>query len=93
MTINELMVLMGTIKTRIIELREVRRSSAYRDTYTLGNGIERTTTPEYDIKKVDKKIIELQNFLRKADAKLKQTNAMTEVKIEVDEDNLLAPIE
>jgi uncharacterized protein (DUF934 family) len=92
MTINELMVLMTAVKTRVAELREVRRTSANRETWYNGTN-ERNITPEYDVKKVDKKIVELQNFLRKADAKLKQTNATTNVQLEVDEESLLSPLE
>ena len=92
MTINELMVLMTAVKTRIVELKELRRTSANRETY-YGDNSTRSITPEYDVKKVDKKVVELQNFLRKADAKLKQTNATTNVQIEVDEESLLSPIE
>jgi len=42
---------------------------------------------------VDAKITMLQNFIFKADAKIKMSNAKTKVNITVDVDGLLAPME
>jgi hypothetical protein len=57
-------------------------------------GSEETTQkePQYDVKELDKKIIQLQNFLFKADSAIKQSNAKTEINLKVDVDSLLEPL-
>jgi hypothetical protein len=49
--------------------------------------------PQYDVKAVDKKIVELELFLFKADAAVKQANATTQINIEANVDMLLAPLQ
>ncbi len=91
MTINELLVLIKAVRSRVSELNSLRTQVAIQENY-YGNK-ERVVTPLYDVKKVDKKIVELETFLFKADAKIKQSNALTHVEIEANVDSLLSPLE
>jgi len=93
MTINEMMSLMKQVNKRINDLSTIRQSVANTEHRFFGNDERKEVIPEYDVKKVDTKITELQNFLFKADSAIKQSNASTQITIEVDVDSLLAPLE
>ena len=98
MTVNEAMVLQRAVKDRLNELRNLRSSVAIEKTTTYPWREEKAEKIEevkvkYDIKALDKRITELELFLFKADAAIKQSNAMTELKLNADVDKLLAPLE
>ena len=90
-TVNELLGIMDALRRRVSELKELRKEVAVKDTY-YGN-TERSRDPQYSVRLVDKKVVELQNFLLKADSAIKQSNAATTVNIEVDVEALLSPLE
>ena len=98
MTINEGMVLQKTIQGRLNELRRLRDSVAV-EKHTFrpwGNGekeIREEITVKYDIKALDKKVVELETFIFKIDSKIKQANAMTKIDLVADVDKLLSPLE
>ena len=89
-TVNELMVVMHTVRDRMHDLKELRLKVSTTDRY-FGN-VESTKEPEYDVKLVDKKITELQNFIVKADMKIKMSNSKTLIDMDVDVDGLLEPL-
>jgi hypothetical protein len=89
-TVNELMVVMHTIRDRMHDLKELRLKVSTSDRY-FGN-VESTKEPEYDVKLVDRKITDLQNFIVKADMKIKMSNSITSIDMDVDVDGLLAPL-
>jgi len=91
MSINELLVLMRRIKERIKKLEELKGSVSTKEYYTRGDS-EKRVEPQYDLKSLDKKVMELENFLFKADAAIKQSNAVTKIPIDVNVDALLAPL-
>ncbi len=93
-SVNEMLVHMKAIRERINDLKALRQSSSVATSYILRDA-EHKTEPQYDVKKVDKKIVELQNFLCKAEAAIKQANAVTKVAgfDNVDMEKLLAPLE
>jgi hypothetical protein len=91
MTINELMSLMKVIRSRVSELEALSSKVATRESWRGEDS--KVIEPQYDIKLVDKKLVGLQNFLFKADAAIKQANAKTEVSLEVNVDELLAPLQ
>ena len=99
MTINEAMVLQKTIRQRVSDLSSLRNANAVeRNTYyRIGNDVEEKKREElkvqYDPKKLDAKIVELELFLFKVDTAIKRANAKAEVDIVADMDKLLAPIE
>lgn len=90
-TINELMVNMKIIRERLSDLKSLRQQTSVRERYY--GSVEKATEPQYDVKLVDKKITELQNFLAVADAAIKNSNAKTKVKIDFDVNELLKPLE
>ena len=98
LTINEGMVLQKAVGSRVAELKALRAQVAiknetmwYRE--DKNNDKKDTIEPQFDVKKVDKKIVELELFLFKLESKIKQTNAMTKIDIEADVDKLLSPLE
>jgi hypothetical protein len=94
MTVNELMSLMKTVRDRVNTLKALRQQLAVRERYFTGQTETHISEPQYDIKKVDAKIMSLENFLFLADSSIKQSNAKTQIKgITVSIDELLAPIE
>jgi len=91
-TINELLVCMSIVRKRINDLSEIRKEVSKKERRFFGNEETSVIEPQYDVKAVDKKITDLQNFLYEADSKIKQSNAKTKVDIEVDVKVLLEPI-
>jgi hypothetical protein len=94
MTVNELLVLTKAVKERLNYLRTLSQSCAVaeRSFYT-DREKETTKTPQYDIKLVDKKMTELVTWLFKADAAIKQSNALTQVALEANVEALLSSLE
>lgn len=96
LTINSALALSDTVKARINELRMLRSEVSVKRTTknTYENRIDESVEePQFDVKKVDVKITELENFMFSLTSAIKTANAKTEVGIEVDVDKLLAPIE
>lgn len=98
MTINEGMVLQKTIQGRLNELRRLRDSVAvekhiFRPWGTTEKETREEVTVKYDIKALDKKVVELELFLFKIDSKIKQANAMTKIDLDADVDKLLSPLD
>lgn len=96
LTINSALALSDTVKARISELRMLRSEVSVKRTTknTYENRIDESVEePQFDVKKVDVKITELENFMFSLTSAIKTANAKTEVGIEVDVDKLLAPIE
>ena len=93
MSINELMVLMKAIRERVNQLRTLRNQVSTREYTYFGSDKKTDTEPQYDVKAVDKKVTQLELFLFKADAKIKQSNAVTKIEIDADVDSLLSPLE
>jgi len=92
-TINKAMVLMKAVRERVNQLRALRGQVSTREYTYFGSDKKTDTEPQYDVKAVDKKITELELFLFKADAKIKQSNAVTKIEIDADVDSLLSPLE
>ncbi len=95
LTINTSIALMDILKARISELRSLRDKVAVTESraYFGEPKSETTTTPQYDVKFVDKKITQLQNTLFKLNGAIKEANAKTPVNINLDVDELLAPLQ
>jgi len=95
MTVNELLVLTKVVRERVNQLKSLADKCAVEEkTYWGGdNERDKTITPQYDIKLVDKKITELKTWLFKAEAAIKQSNAKTEVAVEANVDVLLASLD
>jgi len=91
MTVNELLVVEKIVRERLKDLKELRTEVSNKKTYY--GDKESVKEPQYDIKKVDQKITQLQNFLMIADQKVKQSNAVTQIDYQPNVENLLSPLE
>jgi len=94
LTINELMALMKTVRERVNSLKSLRQQVAVKERrmWKASGEIESIDEPQYDVKAVDRKIMELENFLFRADSKIKTANAKTQVDLDVDIEALLLPL-
>jgi len=93
MTVNEAMVFMKAIRGRLGELSSLRQANSIRETSYFGENDKKIKEPMYDVKALDKKCTELENFLLTVETKIKQSNAVTKIKIEgADVAELLSPI-
>ena len=93
MTVNQILVLMKEVRIRVNDLRELRSQVSTKTTSYFGERETKEVEPQYDVKALDKKITELETWLFKADAAIKQSNAATQVDVEANVDELLKPIE
>lgn len=99
MTVNESMVLMKIVRGRLGELSSLRAASAMRhseEDYGYGTregAKKKIDEPLYDVKALDRRCTELTNFLLVCETKIKQSNAVTKIKVDAaDINELLAPI-
>lgn len=90
MTINEAMVLSKALRGRLAELSQLRSECAIKTTYY--GEKDKVVEPQYDVKKVDKKCVEIENFLFTVDTLIKQSNAVTRITVEGDAQTLLTPL-
>lgn len=93
LTINESMVLAKAIRGRYAELSSMRSANSNRETYyATANEPKRVVEPTYDVKDIDRRCVELENFLLQVESKIKQSNAMTVIEVDADVKLLLAPL-
>ena len=93
-TVNSLLSMQKSLKQRMTQLETVKSSSGMRTRYmALGERQERVEEPLYDIKKLDKKVTEINKALLKIDQEIKRSNAATTVEISIDFDNLMSEVE
>lgn len=94
MTVNEALAQIRIVRERLNELKGLRQNVSVR-TRRYMSSQETIEEPTYSVKKVDKKIAELENFLFQADVAIKQSNAITQVSLPGSWtiDSLLAPLE
>lgn len=93
MTINETIALMSQLKIRVAEFTKLRSKVSTQDTHWLGDQSKKTIDPQYDVKKVDHQIVQLQNWIFKIDAQIKKVNAMTDLGMEIPVEDLLKPLD
>jgi hypothetical protein len=90
-TVNELLIIMKAVRERITDLKKLREDVSKKERFY--GSTEKVTEPQYDVKKVDLNIVELQNWIYSADALIKSSNAMTKIDIDVNLKELLKPLE
>lgn len=90
MTINKAMVILKALNSRRCELSSLRSQVATKEWYP-GNQ-EKVVEPRYDVKKLDKKIVELENAILGIDSNIKESNAKTNID-DIDVTALLSPLE
>jgi len=91
-TVNEVMVLMKAVRGRLAELSGLRSSVANVVSY-YDAGAKKTIEPQYDVKMLDRRCVEIENWLLEAETKIKQSNAVVTIELEADVALLLKPIE
>ena len=77
MTINEALTLIKAIRKRISSLETLRESVSNKTTYYSAQ--EKTVDPQYDVKAVDKKIMEFEQIMFSLDTAIKKQNAIAEI--------------
>lgn len=97
LSINEALALQKAVRSRMSDLVGIRNANLVSkktwDIFSDGREKERSeVNVQYDPRVVDTKVVELELFLYKVDAAIKQANALTKIELEADIDNLLAPI-
>ena len=95
-SINEWMVIRKILNERKFDIKALRTQSAVdsKTVHTIGDkGVENSSTAKYDVKVLDRRIIELQNADLAIESAIKQSNATVRVNLPVDVDSLLSPIE
>lgn len=92
-SINALLCRQKSLKQRKTELESIRQGTTTRTSYRLSNGDERTDTPLYDIKMVDKRIVGINNALLSIDEEIKASNAKTMLEVNIDFDTLMSAVE
>ena len=95
LTINGTLQLINQVSKRLADLRSIRSQGINKSKTTYGTGehtrIEETEC-QYDTKEIDRRVTMLENWLFKANTAVKQANATTVVDLEVNSDELLAPL-
>lgn len=89
-TLSTMLVMEKSLRQRVTELNQLRGELTKRVTWMDPNRIEE---PTYDIKIVDRKIVDLEKALFKISQKVKEVNASTKVTIDVDFDKLMEPLQ
>lgn len=92
MTINEAFVISKILRGRLAELSSLRSSNSHREISTYGSE-KKTIEPLYDVRALDRKCTEIENYLLILESKIKQANAITKIEVDGPEvSELLAPI-
>jgi hypothetical protein len=92
MTVNESMVIQKILRGRLAELSSLRASNSHRETSFYGTE-KKIIEPVYDVRALDKKCTEIENYLLILETKVKQSNAITKIEVDGPEvTELLAPI-
>lgn len=91
-TINTLLCLEKSLKSRLAILRELSAKCATRTVWMDSNKVEE---PMYDVKKVDEMVVKLTRALFDIDMKIKEANAKAKVEMgdDFDFDYLMSPIQ
>jgi hypothetical protein len=93
MTINEAISFKGQLTSRLAELKQLRDQVSTKETRWMNDQSTKLVEPQYDVKKVDLKIVQIQNWLFKIDSAIKKTNAITDLGFDIPADELLSPLE
>lgn len=84
MTINQAMVLAKALRGRLAELSQLRSEVSIRTNFYSSGNKEKTVEPQYDVKKLDKMCVDIENFLLEVDSLIKESNAKTTIAMETD---------
>ena len=92
-TVNGLLSMQKHLTTRRHQLDELKNNSSKRTRWMMMDSKEKIEEPLYDLKKVDTKLVRINQALFQIDQKIKESNAVTKVSIDIDFDKLMSEIE
>lgn len=95
-SINEWMIARKILTERKMDLKRLRDQSAVDSLtiHTIGEKVmEQSNTAKYEVKVLDRRIIEMQNADLAIESAIKQSNATVKIDLPVDIDSLLSPVE
>ena len=93
-TVNAALSMQKALKQRMSQLETTKSNSTMRTRYMSLDKSERVEEPMYDIKKLDKKVTEINKALLKIDQEIKRSNAATTVDLaNIDFDVLMSEVE
>jgi hypothetical protein len=90
-TINEAMVLSKALRGRLAELSSLRETCATKTTY-YSSEKDKVIEPQYDVKMLDARCVNIENFLLQVETKIKQSNAITMISVDNDARDLMTPL-
>lgn len=91
-TVNYLLAMEKSLRERLNQLNELKQASARETFWDKADGGKRET-PTYDIKKVDRKIVAINQALFEMNHRIKESNAKTTVDVAVNYNELVSEIE
>lgn len=89
-TINEALIMTKMARDRLASLRQLRSQVSVKETF-FGTK-EKLVEPQYDVRAVDAKIVELENFIYMTEAAIKASNAKTRIQVTHEMGDLLSPL-
>jgi len=94
-SINRALALDRLLKERVNDLKRLRSEVAVKkvSSWMSREGQQEEITPQYDIRKLDRKALLLQQAIYEIDAMVKESNASTTVELSTSIDELLTPLE
>lgn len=92
LTINEAIALINQLKSRKSALSAMRQEVSTKESHWYGEQRQKIVEPQYDVKSLDQKIVELDNWLFQLDAAVKAANARTTLGLKVPVEELLKPL-
>jgi hypothetical protein len=79
------------LRSRLKDLQELKSASTTRKRYLFGDK-DTVEEPVYNIKELDKKCVEIHNALFLIDRGIKESNAKTDLKLEIDYNELMEAV-
>lgn len=92
-TINALLSMQKALLTRRNQLNELKNNSALRTRFFNSGTETKIEEPTYDVKKVDAKMVNINSALFTIDQKIKESNAIIRIDIDVNFQELSSAIE
>jgi hypothetical protein len=91
LSISAMLVMEKNLRGRLKELGELKNSVSHR---TMWGSNDKVEEPTYDVKDVDKKMVEIHKALFKINQRIKETNAKTLIASDdIDYDSLMEAIQ
>jgi hypothetical protein len=90
-TVNRALALTKAINSRIADLSTLRSEVASSETFF--GAKESKKEPNYDVKAVDHQLVVLKRMLFEIDSRIKESNAVTQIDVAVDEDLIFRNLE